>query len=127
MLVSTDLTARGIDVERVNLVVNLDVPRDGETYLHRIGRTGRFGTLGVAVTFATASEKPGFDRMLAARKATAEPLPDEVGPELYDYPLSEEDAQRIAQQDAVLADADQAVAGVHFGRGERGARHRWHF
>lgn len=43
VLVSTDLTARGIDVERVNFVVNLDLPRDPATYLHRVGRTGRFG------------------------------------------------------------------------------------
>eukprot|EP00299_Pterocystis_sp_00344_P017279 c8661_g1_i2.p1 GENE.c8661_g1_i2~~c8661_g1_i2.p1 ORF type:complete len:382 (+),score=88.36 c8661_g1_i2:34-1179(+) len=44
VLVSTDLTARGIDVENVNFVVNLDLPRDWDTYFHRIGRTGRFGT-----------------------------------------------------------------------------------
>lgn len=50
LLVSTDLTARGIDVESVNLVVNLDVPLDGETYLHRIGRAGRFGSAGLAIT-----------------------------------------------------------------------------
>ncbi|GLE05952.1 hypothetical protein PINS_up015163 [Pythium insidiosum] len=43
VLVSTDLTARGIDVVRVNFVVNLDLPRDPATYLHRVGRTGRFG------------------------------------------------------------------------------------
>eukprot|EP00058_Branchiostoma_floridae_P009040 XP_002594528.1 hypothetical protein BRAFLDRAFT_87751 [Branchiostoma floridae] len=50
VLVSTDLTARGIDAEKVNLVVNLDVPQDWETYMHRIGRAGRFGTQGAAVT-----------------------------------------------------------------------------
>ncbi|XP_070559652.1 uncharacterized protein [Ptychodera flava] len=51
VLISTDLTARGIDAERVNLVVNLDVPYDSKTYLHRIGRAGRFGTQGIAVTY----------------------------------------------------------------------------
>ena len=40
MLVSTDLIARGVDVEHVNVVVNLDVPSDSATYLHRVGRTG---------------------------------------------------------------------------------------
>lgn len=45
VLVSTDLTARGIDVESINIVINMDVPWDCETYLHRIGRAGRFGTL----------------------------------------------------------------------------------
>ncbi|XP_032218791.1 probable ATP-dependent RNA helicase DDX20 isoform X2 [Nematostella vectensis] len=51
ILISTDLTARGIDAENVNLVVNMDVPHNGETYLHRIGRAGRFGTEGMAVTY----------------------------------------------------------------------------
>ena len=50
LLISTDLTARGIDVESVNLVVNVDVPLDGETYLHRVGRAGRFGSAGLAIT-----------------------------------------------------------------------------
>ncbi|KAG0226683.1 DEAD (Asp-Glu-Ala-Asp) box polypeptide 20 [Actinomortierella wolfii] len=49
VLVCTDLIARGIDIERVNLVISLDMPRDAETYFHRIGRTGRFGTMGLAV------------------------------------------------------------------------------
>ncbi len=43
VLVSTDVTSRGIDAEHVNLVVNVDVPYDHHTYLHRIGRAGRFG------------------------------------------------------------------------------------
>ena len=43
VLVSTDLTSRGIDAENVNLVVNMDIPYDHETYLHRVGRAGRFG------------------------------------------------------------------------------------
>ena len=45
VLVSTDLTARGIDVHNINLVVNMDTPFDAQTYLHRIGRAGRFGKL----------------------------------------------------------------------------------
>jgi ATP-dependent RNA helicase DDX19/DBP5 len=61
MLVTTNVTARGIDVEDVNLVINFDLPvgQDGspdyETYLHRIGRTGRFGKTGVAINFLDAS------------------------------------------------------------------------
>lgn len=48
--VTTDLAARGVDLERVNLVVNLELPADAATYMHRVGRAGRFGTRGVAVT-----------------------------------------------------------------------------
>lgn len=50
ILISTDLTSRGIDIDTVNLVINLDVPIDSETYLHRIGRAGRFGSAGIAIT-----------------------------------------------------------------------------
>lgn len=57
VLLSTDLMARGIDAENVNLVVNMDVPRNGMVYLHRIGRAGRFGTRGVAVTLVATEEQ----------------------------------------------------------------------
>ncbi len=53
MLVTTDLGARGVDVARVNLVVATDLPRDAATYSHRVGRTGRFGSRGVAVSLVT--------------------------------------------------------------------------
>ncbi|XP_051525211.1 probable ATP-dependent RNA helicase DDX20 [Myxocyprinus asiaticus] len=57
VLISTDLTSRGIDAEKVNLVINLDVPQDWETYMHRTGRAGRFGTLGVTVTYCCHGEE----------------------------------------------------------------------
>lgn len=53
ILIASDVLARGIDVENVNLVLNLDVPTDSSTYLHRIGRCGRFGTYGIAITLVT--------------------------------------------------------------------------
>ncbi|KAG0246125.1 DEAD (Asp-Glu-Ala-Asp) box polypeptide 20 [Mortierella sp. GBA43] len=56
VLVCSDLIARGIDIDRVNLVVNLDLPKDPETYLHRIGRTGRYGTAGLAVSIVDDAE-----------------------------------------------------------------------
>ncbi len=57
VVVATDVAARGIDVDHVTHVVNYDLPMDTETYVHRIGRTGRFGRSGVAITFATPKEK----------------------------------------------------------------------
>jgi len=51
ILVSTDLFGRGIDIERVNIVINYDFPDSSDQYLHRVGRAGRFGTKGLAVSF----------------------------------------------------------------------------
>jgi len=51
--------------ERVNLVASLDLPPSGASYAHRVGRTGRFGTAGVAVAFVTAAELPALRRLLA--------------------------------------------------------------
>ena len=51
ILVSTDLFGRGIDIERVNIVINYDFPDQSDQYLHRVGRAGRFGTKGLAVSF----------------------------------------------------------------------------
>merc|ERR1712173_501593 len=56
IMVSTDLFGRGIDIERVNIVVNYDMPDDSDTYLHRVGRAGRFGTKGLAITFVSGDE-----------------------------------------------------------------------
>merc|ERR1712025_769780 len=56
IMVSTDLFGRGIDIERVNIVINYDMPEDSDSYLHRVGRAGRFGTKGLAITFSSTSE-----------------------------------------------------------------------
>ena len=51
ILVATNLFGRGMDIERVNIVFNYDMPEDSDTYLHRVARAGRFGTKGLAITF----------------------------------------------------------------------------
>jgi ATP-dependent RNA helicase RhlE len=56
VLVATDLAARGIDVDGVSHVVNFDLPQEAETYVHRIGRTGRAGATGIAITFCDHEE-----------------------------------------------------------------------
>jgi len=53
ILITTDLLARGIDVHQVSLVINYDIPSNRENYIHRIGRSGRFGRKGVAINFVT--------------------------------------------------------------------------
>lgn len=57
ILITTDLMARGIDIENINLIINLDLPYDCVTYLHRIGRAGRFGSHGIALTFVNGEEE----------------------------------------------------------------------
>jgi len=54
IMVATDLFGRGIDIERVNVVVNYDMPDSADTYLHRVGRAGRFGTKGLAISFVSS-------------------------------------------------------------------------
>jgi translation initiation factor 4A len=56
VLITTDLLARGIDVQQVSLVINYDLPTNRENYIHRIGRSGRFGRKGVAINFITAGD-----------------------------------------------------------------------
>merc|ERR1712046_314988 len=56
IMVSTDLFGRGIDIERVNIVINYDMPEDSDSYLHRVGRAGRFGTKGLALSFISSEE-----------------------------------------------------------------------
>jgi translation initiation factor 4A len=56
VLITTDLLARGIDVQQVSLVINYDLPKNRENYIHRIGRSGRFGRKGVAINFVTSED-----------------------------------------------------------------------
>lgn len=51
--VATDVFGRGIDIERINLAINYDLPADADSYLHRVGRAGRFGTKGLSVSFVS--------------------------------------------------------------------------
>jgi len=53
VLISSNVTARGIDIQQVNAVINFDIPKDVHTYLHRIGRSGRWGRKGMGLNFVT--------------------------------------------------------------------------
>lgn len=90
VLISTDLTSRGIDAEKVNLVINLDVPHDWETYMHRIGRAGRFGTYGLSVSYCCRGEEENL-MMAIAQKCSLrllplpEPIPEGLMEEACDW------------------------------------------
>ncbi|MEP6750701.1 MAG: DEAD/DEAH box helicase, partial [Bacteroidota bacterium] len=82
VLVATDILSRGIDIDHIDLVINYDVPNDGEDYVHRIGRTARAETDGTAYTFVTEREQNKFAAIEAllgkpVHKAT---VPEQLGP-----------------------------------------------
>jgi ATP-dependent RNA helicase len=56
VLIATDVLSRGIDIEQIGIVINYDLPRDFAQYIHRIGRSGRFGKIGVAINFITDND-----------------------------------------------------------------------
>ena len=74
ILVATDVVARGLDVERVSHVINFDVPYDTESYVHRIGRTGRAGRQGDAILFISHREKRMLFSIERATRQTIDPM-----------------------------------------------------
>jgi len=84
ILVATDIFGRGIDVERVNIVINYDCPPDADSYLHRVGRAGRFGTKGLAITFVSSDNDQHVMGAIQSRFEVAVPeLPDHIDPASY--------------------------------------------
>jgi len=74
IMVATNLFGRGIDIERVNVVINYDMAESADSYLHRVGRAGRFGTKGLAISFVTTKEDK--DVLAAVQKRFAVELPE---------------------------------------------------
>ncbi len=79
VLISTDLLARGIDVQQVSLVINFELPTQRENYIHRIGRSGRFGRKGVAINLISAEEKSLKDEIEKYYSTKIDELPMELG------------------------------------------------
>lgn len=82
VLVATDVVSRGIDIDDIDLVINYDVPRDPEDYVHRVGRTARAAKKGTAITFVNEKEMREFGRIeaLIGYEVKKMPLPDGMGP-----------------------------------------------
>lgn len=78
VLITTDLLARGIDVQQVSLVINYDLPATKENYIHRIGRSGRFGRKGVAINFVTSSDVEQLKEIEKHYNTQIEEMPMEV-------------------------------------------------
>jgi len=84
ILVATDIFGRGIDVERVNVVISYDAPGDAPSYLHRVGRAGRFGTKGLGIMFVSSSADEEVLAAVQSRFEVAIPeMPAEISPSTY--------------------------------------------
>ena len=82
-LVSSDLFTRGIDIQSVNVVINFDFTKTSETYLHRIGRAGRFGHLGLAINLITFDDRFNLYRIESELATEIKPIPPTIDRELY--------------------------------------------
>ena len=83
LITPTDLFTRGIDIQAVNVVINFDFPKMAETYLHRIGRSGRFGHLGIAINLITYEDRFALHRIENELSTEIKPIP-KVSDQNYD-------------------------------------------
>ncbi|THU82298.1 DEAD-domain-containing protein [Dendrothele bispora CBS 962.96] len=101
-LVCSDLLTRGIDIQAVNVVINFDFPKNSETYLHRIGRSGRFGHLGLAINLVTYEDRFNLYRIEQELGTEIQPIPQNIDKGLYVAPSAgvgpTEDERKIQQQ-----------------------------
>lgn len=116
-LVCSDLLTRGIDIQAVNVVVNFDFPKNSETYLHRIGRSGRFGHLGLAINLVSWDDRFNLYKIEQELGTEIQPIPNTIDKNLYVAPsamASGEGIQKPVQQQplshGVPQSADQAQA-----------------
>jgi ATP-dependent RNA helicase DDX6/DHH1 len=130
-LVCSDLLTRGIDIQAVNVVINFDFPKNAETYLHRIGRSGRFGHLGLAINLINWEDRYNLYRIEQELGTEIQPIPQIIEKKLYVYetpetiprPISNNPTPRPAQgQNGALAQPTQPREGhrQNFQRGGRG-------
>ena len=78
ILLSTDLLSRGIDIQQLSLVINFDIPRSKETYIHRIGRSGRYGRKGVAINFVTERDMENLENIRTFYNTKIEEMPQNI-------------------------------------------------
>lgn len=109
-LVCSDLLTRGIDIQAVNVVINFDFPKNAETYLHRIGRSGRFGHLGLAINLINWDDRFNLYKIEQELGTEIQPIPQSIDKKLYVY----ESPETIPRP---IASAPQGRQG--FGDGER--------
>lgn len=110
-LVCSDLFTRGIDIQAVNVVINFDFPKMSETYLHRIGRSGRFGHLGIAINLITYDDRFALHKIEQELGTEIKPIPKVIDPHLYvaEYQTegSFESSQEVKSQESSNSNGTQ--------------------
>ncbi|KAJ5219791.1 ATP-dependent RNA helicase dhh1 [Penicillium chermesinum] len=120
-LVCSDLLTRGIDIQAVNVVINFDFPKNAETYLHRIGRSGRFGHLGLAINLINWEDRFNLYKIEQELGTEIQPIPQNIDKKLYVYDSPENIPRPISGPPQ-----PQAPPGSQPGNGERQPRRQNH-
>ncbi|KAK2812152.1 DExD/H-box ATP-dependent RNA helicase dhh1 [Emmonsiellopsis sp. PD_5] len=104
-LVCSDLLTRGIDIQAVNVVINFDFPKNAETYLHRIGRSGRFGHLGLAINLINWEDRYNLYKIEQELGTEIQPIPQSIDKKLYVYDTPDTIPRPIANAPQQLTQA----------------------
>ena len=128
-LVCSDLLTRGIDIQAVNVVINFDFPKNAETYLHRIGRSGRFGHLGLAINLINWEDRYNLYKIEQELGTEIQPIPQAIDKKLYVYdspdtiprPVSNITAQRQPSNQSSQAEGTTAQTGGYRGNATNGS------
>ena len=124
ILVATDIAARGIDIEGITHVYNYDVPRDVDYYIHRIGRTGRAGNSGVAVTFATPQDESWLRRIERAIQATLTKYTKDGQIKTKGNASTAPKRTKLASKPKITSTYQSTKAKAHKARGHKGSNTR---
>ena len=125
VLVASDIAARGLDIDEILLVVNYDIPADPDTYVHRIGRTGRAGATGRAITFVTSEDQEAL-RDIEKRINRRIPVLGDAPAPAASSPESSDDRGRTSSKASKPASSSRqgSSEGSGAGRSRRGERNR---
>ena len=121
-LVCSDLLTRGIDIQAVNVVINFDFPKNAETYLHRIGRSGRYGHLGVAINLINWEDRFNLYRIEQELGTEIEAIPPSIDKRLYAYDTPENIPRPVNTSSTSASATAQPGSQPRGGQPSRGGR-----
>ncbi|KAI8134688.1 hypothetical protein DUD61_001651 [Geotrichum candidum] len=124
-LVCSDLLTRGIDIQAVNVVINFDFPKNAETYLHRIGRSGRFGHLGLAINLISWNDRFNLYKIEQELGTEIKPIPAHIDASLYVADAVESIPRPFPMQELPKANTHSVQPRYHHHNGNQGGGGRF--